>query len=114
VALSGDGETLIVGAPSNYRDSDAYGRVRVLRYDSVAGWMQLGADFYGDNLYDYLVSGCITARSVFVSCCVAELGSIGVDIGRRQYGGDGRVGQRRQWRQSRSGARVPLDWRRMA
>jgi hypothetical protein len=55
VALSGDGETLVVGTPSIHTDSSAVGRVRVLRYDSVDGWIQLGAAFTGENENDYLV-----------------------------------------------------------
>jgi hypothetical protein len=56
VALSGDGETLVVGAPSEFPGSSGAGRVRVLRYDSVNGWQQLGAVFTGENENDYLVN----------------------------------------------------------
>jgi hypothetical protein len=55
VALSGDGETIVVGAPSKYGTTRDYGRVRVLQYDEGSGWVQLGADFYGENPKDYLV-----------------------------------------------------------
>jgi hypothetical protein len=55
VALSGDGATVVVGAPSHSVSATGYGRVRVLRYDDVSGWAQLGADFYGENINDFLV-----------------------------------------------------------
>jgi hypothetical protein len=54
--LSGDGETLVVGASSAYPGGNGAGRVRVLRYDSVDGWQQLGDVFNGDNDDDYLVN----------------------------------------------------------
>jgi hypothetical protein len=54
VSLSGDGNTVAVGAPSYY-SATAQGRVRVFRYDSIVGWVQLGADFNGENNFDQMV-----------------------------------------------------------
>jgi hypothetical protein len=55
VALSGDGETVVVGAPSIVGGTNGKGHVHVLRYDSVNGWVRLGSEFNGENDDDYLV-----------------------------------------------------------
>jgi hypothetical protein len=54
VAMSGDGTTVAVGAPSSDANGDNSGRVRVFR-DSGSAWLQLGDDFDGDAAYDYSV-----------------------------------------------------------
>jgi hypothetical protein len=63
VALSGDGETVVVGAPSNFSGDNGLGRARVLRYDAGTDtWLQLGAVFVGENENDFLVHQKFVAR----------------------------------------------------
>ncbi len=46
VALSGDGETAVIGAPENDGNGNSSGHARIFRYDGSA-WIQLGEDING-------------------------------------------------------------------
>jgi hypothetical protein len=46
VALSGDGQTVVVGAPGSSVGAYGAGQVKVLRYDGL-NWVQLGSDLLG-------------------------------------------------------------------
>lgn len=51
VAISGDGNTVIIGAPSNGGNGDKSGHARVFRLN-VDKWEQLGADIDGEAIRD--------------------------------------------------------------
>lgn len=51
ISLSGDGQTLAVGAPANDGYGSNSGHVRVFRYNSVS-WQQLGVDINGESPND--------------------------------------------------------------
>jgi hypothetical protein len=92
LSLSGDGETLAMGAPSDIRSTNDIGRVRVLRYDTDLGWLQLGDAFYGENIGDRLVICKLLSSLRLLTVVLA--GHVGVDIGRWHNGGDERRQQR--------------------
>lgn len=51
VSLSGDGNTLVIGAPLNDGNGDASGHARVYRFDGTS-WTQLGQDIDGEASFD--------------------------------------------------------------
>lgn len=51
VSLSGDGRTLVVGAPGSDRFRTAAGQVRAYRFDGRV-WAQLGQDIVGDRRFE--------------------------------------------------------------
>jgi len=51
ISLSGDGQTLAVGAPTNDGYGSNSGHVRVFRYNSVS-WQQMGVDINGESPND--------------------------------------------------------------
>jgi len=52
VALSDDGNRVVIGAPNNDGNGDSSGHVRVYEWDA-GGWVQLGADIDGDSALDF-------------------------------------------------------------
>ena len=53
VSLSSDGTIVAVGAPESFSSIPGSGYVRVYKYDTNnAAWAQLGADIYGEAIYD--------------------------------------------------------------
>ena len=56
VSLSGDGNTVAIGAPYNDdgNNGNLAGHVHVYKYDSISGkWSQAGQNLDGENAYEY-------------------------------------------------------------
>ena len=53
VSLSGDGTTVVIGAPGNDGGGPGGGHARIYRYDSdTSSWVQLGSDIDATTIYD--------------------------------------------------------------
>ena len=53
VSLSGDGRTVVIGAPENDGGGTGSGHARIYRYDpNTSSWVQLGSDIDGSAMYD--------------------------------------------------------------
>ena len=61
VSLSGDGQTVAIGAPYNQGNGDYSGHVRIYQLDASDQWIQVGADIDGE------VAGDESGRSVSLS-----------------------------------------------
>lgn len=85
VSISGDGNTVVVGAVGNDGGASNSGHARIYEYDAVSSdWVQQGADIDGTSSYEYLGS------SVSISADGSTV-AIGAPNARPNGGQDGQV-----------------------
>lgn len=80
IGLSGDGKTLIIGAPNSSEHDEHAGRVRVFQWDT-SGWVQKGKTFYGRSKDDFCgLSVDISADGNIITFSTADSSSVHGDF----------------------------------